>query len=312
MLRAYIGKLWELAEIDERIVHLLADSGTGYDELFRRGFPGQMFNFGIAEENMVAAAAGMATCGKTPFVYTAGAFLCYRSLEFVRDDICLPNLNVKLVGMGSGLAWSSLGPTHHTTEDIAVLRALPNLLILSPATPNQVSAAVEAAYRHNGPVYLRIGINNEKEFFEEGVPLEIGDNDVLFEGDESVVFTTGSILEEVYNAVAMLRREGKSVGLINVTTIKPFNYAAACRSIKGKKQAIVVEEHSIYGGLSGIIAETIALNALGVPLSVIGLEDQFAVGYGTVQAVRKANGLDAESLYSRLKKAKRHEQLYVG
>ena len=148
MQSAYIGKLMELAEKDSSILHILADSGTGYDEMFRRNFPGQIYNFGISEENMVAAAAGMATVGKIPFVFTAGAFLAYRALEFIRDDICFQNLNVKIVGMGSGLSWSSLGPTHHTTEDIAVLRAIPNLMILSPATPKQTAECVAAAYEH--------------------------------------------------------------------------------------------------------------------------------------------------------------------
>ena len=142
MNSAYIGKLMELAEKDPDIIHLLADSGTGYDEMFKRNFPNQMYNFGIGEENMVAAAAGMASVGKKPFVFTAGAFLAYRSMEFIRDDVCFQNLNVKIIGMGSGLSWSSLGPTHHTTEDISVLRAIPNLMILSPATPRQVAACV--------------------------------------------------------------------------------------------------------------------------------------------------------------------------
>ena len=165
MNSAYIGKLMELAEKDPDIVHLLADSGTGYDEMFKRNFPNQMYNFGIGEENMVAAAAGMASVGKKPFVFTAGAFLAYRSMEFIRDDVCFQNLNVKIVGMGSGLSWSSLGPTHHTTEDISVLRAIPNLMILSPATPRQVAACVQTAYEHDGPVYIKIGMNHEKEYF---------------------------------------------------------------------------------------------------------------------------------------------------
>lgn len=125
MQSAYIGKIMELAERDNNVLHILADSGTGYDEMFRKNFPGQFYNFGISEENMVAAAAGMATVGKIPFVYTAGAFLVYRAMEFIRNDVCFQNLNVKITGMGSGLAWSSLGPTHHTTEDVAVLRAIP-------------------------------------------------------------------------------------------------------------------------------------------------------------------------------------------
>ena len=167
MQRAYLSKLMEIAEKNSNVLHLVADSGTGYDEMFQRNFPLQMFNFGIAEEHMVAAAAGMATAGKIPFVYTAGAFLAYRSLEFIRDDICFQNLNVKVVGMGSGLAWCSLGPSHHTTEDIAVLRAIPNLKILSAATPLQTAACVEEAYQHQGPVYIRIGMNNEKEYYND-------------------------------------------------------------------------------------------------------------------------------------------------
>ena len=304
MQNAYISKLLELAEQDSSILHLLADSGTGYDEMFRRNYPEQIINFGIGEENMVAAAAGLAAVGKTPFVYTAGAFLCYRALEFIRNDICFQNLNVKITGMGSGLSWSSLGPTHHTTEDIAVLRSLPNILILSPSTPNQTAAAVETAYRHTGPVYIRIGMNREKEFFANGYHLEIGKNDLIYDGEQTAVFTTGSILEEAADAVATLRSGGIAVKLINVTTIKPFPVEDVCLQLAGMEYAVVIEEHNVHGGLGGIIAETIASCGLGVKLSVIGLEDCFAVGYGSLKDVRKANGLDAESIYHKIKKGK--------
>ena len=162
MQKSYITKLMEIAQKDKNVLHLLADSGTGYDELFVHNFPDQIYNFGIAEENMVGAAAGMATVGKIPFVYTAGAFLAYRSLEFIRDDICLQNLNVKITGMGSGLSWCTLGPTHHTTEDIGILRSLPGLTILSPSTPIQVAECVEEAYNIEGPVYIKIGMNKRR------------------------------------------------------------------------------------------------------------------------------------------------------
>ncbi len=132
MQKAYLLELFELAQKDSDVVLLLADSGTSYDALIRDSLPNQVFDFGIGEENMVAAAAGMASCGQIPFVFTAGAFLAYRSMEFIRDDICLQKMNVKLIGMGTGLGWSTLGPTHHTTEDLAVLRAMPGLTILTP------------------------------------------------------------------------------------------------------------------------------------------------------------------------------------
>lgn len=223
MNSSYIGKLMEVAQKDHNVVHLLADSGTGYDEMFRRNFPDQIYNFGIGEENMVAAAAGMAATGKIPFIFTAGAFLAYRSMEFIRDDVCFQNLNVKIVGMGSGLSWSSLGPTHHTTEDISVLRAIPNLMILSPGTPNQVSGCVQAAYEHTGPVYIKIGMNHEKEYFGEDYALPENGQDILKDGTDIVVYVTGSILEEVYLAAEYLEKDGISVKLVNITMLKPFD-----------------------------------------------------------------------------------------
>lgn len=301
MQSAYIGKLMELAEKDPRVLHILADSGTGYDEMFRRNFPKQIYNFGISEEHMAAAAAGMASVGKIPFVFTAGAFLAYRSLEFIRDDICFQDLNVKVTGMGSGLSWSSLGPTHHTTEDIAVLRAIPNLMILSPATPRQVSECLQLAYEHRGPVYLRIGMNHEKEFFGEGYRMDAGKSDLIREGADAVIFTTGSILEEADEAVSLLEKDGIHAALVNVPVIKPFNEADILGRARDAKMLVAVEEHNVYGGLGSMIAEAAAKNGLGVKVRCIGLEDVFASGYGTHKEVRKANGLDGSSIYQKIK-----------
>lgn len=302
MNSAYIGKIMELAEKDHDVLHLLADSGTGYDEMFRKNFPDQIINFGIGEENMIAAAAGLATVGKKPFVFTAGAFLAYRAMEFIRDDVCFQNLNVKIIGMGSGLSWSSLGPTHHTTEDVAVLRSLPNLMILSPATPRQVSGCVQAAYEHNGPVYIRIGMNREKEFFSEDYVYAPNRNDILMNGDDLFVFTTGSILEEVYKACAMLKKDGIEVGLVNVTSIKPFNDTEVFMAAKKNRKIITVEEHNIHGGLASIISEINSYQGLGIKVIPIGMEDVFAKGYGNQFNVRKQNGLDADSIYNKISK----------
>ena len=298
MQRAYISALLEVAEKDERVLHILADSGTGFDELFRRNFPNRLLNFGIAEENMVGAAAGLATAGKIPFVYTAGAFLAYRAFEFIRDDICFQNLNVKIIGMGSGLAWSSLGPTHHTTEDIAVLRSLANLMILSPSTPKQVSECVKLAYRHIGAVYVKIGMNNEKEFFADNYVLSNTGIDIVFgaERAEYTVFTTGSILEEAVSAGQILSEKGISILLVNIAVIKPFPEKEILSFIKGKKTIFSVEEHSVFGGLGSIICEIVAENGIAVPVKRIGLLDKFAAGYGTQKMVREQNSLDAKSI----------------
>ncbi len=291
----------ELAQRDNRVIHILADSGTGYDEMFRRNFPNQIYNFGISEENMVAAAAGMAAEGRIPFVYTAGAFLAYRSLEFIRDDICFQNLNVKVVGMGSGLAWSSLGPTHHTTEDVAMLGAIPGLMILSPATPRQTAECAEAAYRHQGPVYIKIGMNHEKEFYPSDYQMEVGKNEILREGGSISIFVTGSILEEADQAAERLEAEGIRVNLVNAVSVKPFDRANVLEMAARTRMFFTVEEHNVYGGLGSIIAEILAEEGLGVRLRRIGLQDCFAAGYGTHKSVRAENGLDAEGIYRKIK-----------
>lgn len=296
MNSAYIGKLMEIAEKDHNVIHLLADSGTGYDEMFKRNFPDQIYNFGIAEENMVSAAAGMATVGKIPFVFTAGAFLAYRSLEFIRDDICFQNLNVKMVGMGSGLSWSSLGPTHHTTEDISVLRAMPNLVILSPATPYQVSACVQEAYEHEGPVYIKTGMNHEKEYYSQGCSIGKNGMNILQSGEDAVLFSTGSIIEEVMLAAEFLRDNGMNVSVVNIVRLKPFPDKEIIDIIKNFSHVFSVEEHNIYGGLGSILAEAVSYNGIAKKIIPIGLNDCFAKGYGSHKNVRKANMLDAESI----------------
>lgn len=301
MNSAYIGKLMELAEQDRNLIHLLADSGTGYDEMFRRNFPDQIYNFGIGEENMVAAAAGMASAGKIPFVFTAGAFLAYRSLEFIRDDVCFQNLNVKIVGMGSGLSWSSLGPTHHTTEDLSVLRAMPNLMILSPGTPRQVQLCVQKAYEHVGPVYIRTGMNHEREFFEKDYELPENGQDLLKDGMDAVIYVTGSIFEEAYKAVEYLEKDSISVRLVNVVIIKPFMEEPVIGKAEKIPKIFTIEEHNIHGGLGSIIAETLAYHGISSKVYPIGLEDVFADGYGTHEQVRRRNGLDAGSIYQKIK-----------
>lgn len=298
MQKSYLMTLYELAEKDKNVLLLLADSGTSFDLLFKKYLPDQVFDFGIAEENMVAAAAGMATCGKIPFVFTASAFLSYRSYEFIRDDVCFQNNNVKFIGMGEGLSWSTLGPTHHTTEELSLLRSLPNLVVLSPSSPSMVAECVKFAYKHNGPVYIRIGMGGEKELYSEAV--DIKTNNAITSGEDVCLFVTGGITAEVVDSVNILKEQGINAKVVDVCSIKPFNKKSALNEINDIKKIVTVEEHSIVGGLGSIISELLVEEERQAKLLKIGLNDKFAEGYGTHEQVRTQNGLDANSIAEKI------------
>ncbi len=301
MQSSCIGSLMELAEKDKNVLYLTADSGEGgLDLMFRRNFPERSFDFGIAEENMVAAAAGLASAGKIPFVYTAAPFLAYRAFEFIRNDVCLQNLPVKLIGTGSGMTVSSLGPTHHTTEDVAVLNCLPNLKILSPATPKQAYECVKLAYEYAGPVYIRLGMNKEKEFFTDSYQISNAGYDTLNSGSEVAIFTTGSILENVMESVEICKEKGISVSVINIPVIKPINAHAICEIALAHDILCVVEEHNIKGGLGSIIADILVERGISKKMIKIGLDECFSKGYGNLKQVRIENGLGPANIAERI------------
>lgn len=302
MQKAYVTALYEIMKEDPRVCSLLSDSGTDYDLLMAREMPEQCFNFGISEQHKVAAASGMAAMGKIPFVYTTGAFLAYRSFEFIRDDVCFQNRSVKLVGMGTGMGcWSTLGVSHHSTEDISALRALPNLTLLSASTPLQLRRMVRAAYETPGPVYIRMGMSGEAEYYSEDYHYRIGKPDTVIEGGEVMVFTSGLILDEAYKAVRRLNENGAKLGLVDVHTLKPVDGAELLALTEGKRLVFTVEDHSVTGGLGSILAELLAERGRGPALYRIGLRDSFASGYGTKLDVWRVNGLDADGIFSQIK-----------
>lgn len=299
MRDTYLNALYNLAKEDKNVISLVADNGLIVYDDFRRDFPDRYFNFGISEGNMVTAAAGMASCGKIPFAYTISAFLAYRAYEFLRDDVCFQNQNVKIVGIGSGLTYSTLGPSHHTTEDIALLRSLPNLTVFSPATRTEVKWMMKKSYEINGPVYIRLG-NNTEEFYEADPRFALGKPAIVKRGTDITIMTTGPILNEVMIASKLLMQAGINAEVISVHTLKPFKNEVVAEMAVANGKLVVVEEHTIIGGLFAAIAEALAACNKMVPVLKIGLEDQFAVGYGTLEEVRTANGLDSNSIYEKI------------
>ena len=300
MRNTYLSMLYDYARKDKDVVSLVADNGLIVFDDFQRDFPERYYNFGISESNMVAAAAGMASCGMIPFVYTISAFIAYRAYEFLRDDVCFQNQNVKLVGIGTGLTYSTLGPSHHTTEDIGLLRSIPNLTVFSPATRTEVKWIMQEAYEIKGPVYIRLG-NNDREYYPDITRFEIGKPSIVKAGNELTIMTTGSIINEVMAVEHMLEKDGINAEIISVHTLKPIDTKSVAEMILRTKRLIVVEEHNVVGGLYSAIAEAMVRENIMVPNLSIGLNDQFAVDYGSTENVRKANGLDAISIYMRIR-----------
>lgn len=300
MRNTYLNTLYTMAKADENIVSLVADNGLIVYDDFRKDFPDRYFNFGISEGNMMAAAAGMASCGKIPFVYTISAFLAYRAYEFLRDDVCFQNQNVKIIGIGSGLTYSTLGPSHHTTEDIGLLRSIPNLTVFSPSTRLEVKWMMYEAYKRKGPVYIRLS-NNSEEYYKDRILFKLGVPAVVKSGKDITLMTTGSIINEAMQAAKMLEKDGISMEVISVHTLKPLNADAVAKLVLKTGKVVVLEEHNVIGGLYSAVAESMVEQQICVPCLRIGLQDTFADGYGEITDVRHANNLDCHSIYNKIK-----------
>lgn len=288
MRTAYLDTLYELAQNDKRVYALISDNGAIVYDRYRRDLPEQYLNLGISEANMIGMAAGMASCGKIPFAYTIGAFLAYRAFEFIRNDVCLQKQNVKIVGTGAGQVYSALGPTHHSTEDLGGLRALPNLTILCLASPMEVKKATRAAYEHEGPVYLRLGTNREPEIYEKDYAFQIGKAVTLRDGKDITLIGAGSILKDVLDAAEQLQGEGIHARVIDMHTIKPLDKNAVIKAVEETGRIVTVEDHNVIGGLGSAVAEVVAEYGKEIKFKRLGLCD-FSKGYGTYKEVKNNN-----------------------
>ncbi len=300
MRTAYLDTLYDLASKDKKVYALISDNGAIVYDKYRKDLGAQYLNLGISEANMLGMAAGMASCGKIPFAYTIGAFLAYRAFEFIRNDICLQKQNVKIVGTGAGEVYSALGATHHSTEDLGGLRSLPNLTILSPASPLEVRKATIAAYEYDGPVYLRLGTNREPEIYTGDYPFEIGKGVTVREGKDITLIGTGSIVKDVLDAAEMLQDIGVDARVINIHTIKPIDKEIIEQAIVETGKIVTIEDHNVIGGLGSAVAEVIAEYGSGVTFRRLGLHG-FSEGYGTYAQVKAKNGIGVDSICKEVK-----------
>lgn len=287
--------VYQLAKSDKRVLALTADGRNAVYERIQCDFPSQYIDYGIAESNMIASAAGLASCGKIPFIFGASTFLAMRAFEFIRNDICIPNHNVKLIGIFCGLSRGSWGATHQGTEDLSILRALPNLTVITPATPIEAREATKYAYRHNGPVYLRLEASGEPEMLEEGYSYSPEKAVLLNDGDDGTVITMGSIAGEALEAARRLNKNGKNIRVISVSCLKPMDQETVIRAGNETGAIVTLEEQSKYGGLGSAVAEVLSENGCRGKLVRLGF-DGCARGCGDREFLRKENGIGIDQL----------------
>ncbi|MEK7508695.1 MAG: transketolase family protein [Patescibacteria group bacterium] len=272
---AHADALVELGKKDKKVMALTADvSPSTYYNKFAKEFPERFIECGVAEQNMMGVAAGLALSGKIPFLASYAVFSPGRNWDQLRVSVCYTKANVKIIGAHTGITVGPDGATHQALEDLAITRVLPNLIVLAPCDYEETYKATIAAYKHQGPVYIRFGREKTPILTDKKTPFKIGQANVLVAGRDVTIIGCGALLNEALAAAKELKSKKISVEVINCHTIKPLDKKTILTSVKKTQAVVVVEEHQITGGLGGAVAEMLAQN-YPVPMEMIGVQDAF-------------------------------------
>lgn len=299
MRDAFAAALAQAAGADDQVCLVLADLGVGVFDDFERQAPGRSFNAGIAEQAMIGVAAGLAQAGKNAVAYSIAPFITSRAHDQVRVDVAAGEANVTLVGVGGGVAYGYLGLTHHAIDDLAAMRALPNMTVLAPCDPQDAGAATAAALAMDGPVYLRLGKNGEPALLPEGTPFAIGRATRVRRGADVTIASTGPILASAMGAADQLAREGIDAAVLHFGTVKPLDVEAVGEALAETGVILTLEEHSIIGGLGSAIAEVAAETGAGRVVRA-GFPDRFVHEVGGRDHLLSVHGLDAAGVVGRV------------
>jgi len=292
MRNAFASAITELGETHPGLVLLAGDIGNRLFDNFKEKHPTRFYNCGVAEANMTGVASGMAASGLQPITYTITPFNTVRCLEQIRLDICYPNLPVIVVGTGSGLSYAELGATHHSMEDIAILRTLPNMHIVCPADPVEVRLAVKDALRLGRPTYIRLGKKGEPTLHETAPNFEIGRGIVMREGTDVTILSVGNMLSTALNTFDYLQERGVSAGVVSLHTVKPLDDLLLHELFETYRLVIVLEEHSVIGGAGSALLEWGNRNRVDLgKLICFGGPDEFLSACGDQEEARTMLGL---------------------
>jgi transketolase len=305
MRNAFAAAVTALAESDPRVVLLSADIGNRLFDAFKARFPDRFYNCGVAEANMTGMAAGMALCGLRPFTYTITPFATVRALEQIRVDVCYHRAPVTIVGTGSGLSYASLGATHHSCEDVALLRALPNMTVVCPADAAEVRQAAAAVLTQDGPVYLRLGKKGEPAVHQQPPAFAIGKGIIVREGSDVCLLGLGTMVAPALDAAAILLAHGVQARVVSMHTVKPLDGELLADVFRRFPIVAVVEEHSCLGGLGSSVAEWLVAHRVSPQrLLVFAAPDAFLREAGSQEYFRRRLGLTAESIARRILEAR--------
>jgi transketolase len=275
-IKVFGEALVEAGARDPNVVALSGDSSSGSGlSPFKQKFPERHFEFGIMEQGIIGYAAGLATTGKVPFVAAIGPFVTSRPFEMFRNDLGYMRQNVKVIGRCAGLTYSTLGPTHQSLEDLAIVRTIPGVVVLNPGDPVTITKATLAAAEHRGPVYMRIGSPDMPVLHPEALDFRIGKGVQMTDGRDVTVIATGTVLSRAHEAVEVLAKRGIAARLIDIHTIKPLDQEIVLKAARETGKVVTVEEHYTIGGLGGAVAELLA-RCHPTPVRMIGVDDQFA------------------------------------
>lgn len=299
---AYGKALVKLGDIREDVVVLDADlSKSTKTSEFAKMFPNRFFNMGIAEQNLIGTACGLATAGKIPFVSTFAMFATGRGFEIIRNSVCYPNLNVKICATHAGISVGEDGATHQSIEDIAIMRSIPNMTVLVPCDSVETEKMIFEAVKYNGPVYVRLGRSKVPTIFDEDYDFEIGKGVILREGTDATIIACGIMVSEAVEASKLLKSEEINVRVINMSTIKPIDKDLIIESAEKTGVIITVEEHNIIGGLGSAVSEVVSEN-YPVLVKKIGINDVFGQS-GNPKKLMEVYGLTVQHIIDKVKEA---------
>lgn len=302
MRNTFAQVLTELAEHNANLVLLYADTGNRLFNPLKKIAAERTINVGIAEANMVSVSAGLAANGHQPLTYAISAFTSSRNFEQIKIDIAYQNLPVVIVGTGSGLAYANLGPTHHTFEDIALMRVLPNMQIVCPADSVELRALLPQVIASKKPTYFRIGKKNEPDLVDENNKIVLGQPNRQVAGSDVLIITTGLVLALALKAQKQLASQGISCEVVSLHTIKPLNHDYLTQAAARFSKLVTIEEHSLVGGMGSAIVGFLADHQLTMQVQRFGIKDEFLDRLADQESGWQATGLTVENIVSGIKK----------